>query len=246
MSAILTAEGLSLGYHGAPVVTDFNLTVEPGEIVTILGANGAGKTTTMLGLAGAIRPTAGSVTFDGEAGASLLRNAKRGLGVVTDDRSIFRDLTARENLRLGRGSVDSAVDVFPALGPLLNRRAGLLSGGEQQMLGLARVIASKPKIILTDELSLGLAPIIVTRLLAAIRALADQGSAVVLVEQHVRLVLEIADKAVVLRRGAIEFIGSAAELKDDDSRVARAYLSSASEGELHEGAPPTDPLPTTP
>lgn len=228
MTAVLDARGMSVGYDGIPAVRDLDLVVRAGEIVTVLGANGAGKTTTLLGLAGALPLITGEVLFEGRPLArKLSTNANNGIGLLTDDRSIFRELTVMENLKLGHGDPDQAVAAFPALAPLLDRKAGLLSGGEQQMLGLGRIIAAKPKLLLADELSLGLAPLVVQTLLAAVRALAEHGTAVLLVEQHVRLILDVADRAVLLRRGTVEYSGTADELRRDERRLARAYLTDA-------------------
>ena len=228
MSAVLRAVGMSVGYAGTPVVRDVDLEVRAGEVVTVLGPNGAGKTTTLLGLAGALPLLAGTVELDGRPlSPQLSANARRGLGLLTDDRAVFRDLTVRENLLLGTGGPHLAVEAFPALERLMNRRAGLLSGGEQQMLGLGRIIAARPKLLLADELSLGLAPVIVQSLLVAVRRLADEGTAVLLVEQHVRLVLDVADRAVVLTRGSVAFSGPAQQLKDDESLISRAYFATA-------------------
>lgn len=230
MSAVLEAHDLTLGYRGVPVVQGLTLDVAAGEIVAIVGANGAGKTTTLLGLAGAIQPISGSVSFDGvDQSAGLSANARRGMGLLTDDRSIFRELTTWENLRLGRGNPEAALAAFPALAALRDRKAGLLSGGEQQMLGLARVIAGAPKLLLADELSLGLAPIVVQPLFASLRALADEGAAIVIVEQHVQLALSVADTAIVLQRGVVVDRAPAAELRGDRERIARAYLSAPPE-----------------
>jgi branched-chain amino acid transport system ATP-binding protein len=229
MSVVLEAQSLSIGYGGVPVVSDFSLTAHEGEIVAVIGANGAGKTTTLLGLAGANPALKGSVFFNGVSQQEgLAQNARRGMGLLTDDRSIFKDLTVMENLKLGRGRPDLALAAFPALQKLKGRKAGLLSGGEQQMLGLARVMAAAPKLLLADELSLGLAPIIVKPLLVSIRRLADtQGTAAILVEQHVRSVLEIADTAVILQRGRTVFSGPAADLRGDSELIQRSYLESS-------------------
>ncbi len=226
MAAVLTAQKMSVGYSGVPVVREIDLEVKAGEVVAVLGPNGAGKTTTLLGLAGALPLIGGSVDFLGEPlSGKLVRNVRRGLGLLTDDRAIFRDLTVAQNLALGRGCAGDALVAFPALARLQNRKAGLLSGGEQQMLGLGRIIAAQPKLLLADELSLGLAPVVVKSLLTEVRRLADEGAAVVLVEQHVRMVLDIADRAVVLNRGTVAFTGDAAELAHDEERLSRAYLS---------------------
>ena len=239
MTAILDAHGISVGYAGVPVVRDVDLHVGAGEIVTVLGANGAGKTTTLLGLAGALPLLSGSVQFEGRPlSTKLSRNAHNGIGLLTDDRAIFRDLTVMENLKLGRGRPEVAIDAFPALDRLLGRKAGLLSGGEQQMLGLGRIIAARPKLLLADELSLGLAPLVVQDLLAAVRRLADEGTAVVLVEQHVHLVLAIADRAVVLHRGTVAIAATAEELRRDEDRLARAYLHTPEEHADHGDTPP--------
>lgn len=225
MTALLAVHDVSLGYAAVPVVRHLDLEVAAREISTVLGANGAGKTTTLLGLSGALPLMSGQVQFAGQPlSGELSANARRGLGLLTDDRSIFKDLTVMENLRLGRGSPELAIESFPALDRLRGRKAGLLSGGEQQMLGLGRIIAGKPALLLADELSLGLSPLIVQKLLAAVRRLADEGAAVVLVEQHVRLVLGVADRAVVLSRGAVAFTDSAAALLHDQDRLTQAYL----------------------
>ncbi|MFD5259057.1 ABC transporter ATP-binding protein [Streptomyces bobili] len=225
---ILSARSLSVGYAGVPVVHDIDLDVMPGEVVTVLGANASGKTTTLLGLAGDLPLLGGEAEFDGAPLSTLFRNARRGLGLLTDDRSVFRDLTVMENLRLGAGSPERALEAFPPLRRLTDRRAGLLSGGEQQMLGLGRIIAARPRLLLADELSLGLAPTVVKDLLQAVRRLADDGAGVVLVEQHVHLVLEIADRAVVLQRGRIAFTAEADELRNNRERLVQAYLHSSS------------------
>lgn len=245
MSPMLAAKQISVGYAGTPAVHDIDIEVHKGEILTILGANGAGKTTLLLGLAGALPLLGGSVTFDDQPlSDKLSNNAKRGMGLLTDDRAIFKDLSVIDNLRLGRGNTDLALHAFPALEALASRRAGLLSGGEQQMLGLGRIIAGRPKVLLADELSLGLAPVIVSSLLEAVRRLAGEGTAVILVEQHVRLVLGIADRGVVLRRGEIAISAPAADLLAQEDRIAKTYLHApdesvpeASDSGDHLGAP---------
>jgi branched-chain amino acid transport system ATP-binding protein len=226
VTAILEARDLTSGYGGVPAIRDVTLRVEPGEIVTILGPNGAGKTTTLLTLAGAIRPLDGEVLLDGQAVRSRLhQRAKQGLSLVTEERSVFMGLTASANLRLGQGAPADALAMFPELQPLLRRRAGLLSGGEQQILTLARALASKPRVLLADELSLGLAPLIVQRLLRAVREAADRGVGVILVEQHARQALALADRAYVLRRGRVELTGSASDLLARLDEVEETYLS---------------------
>jgi len=253
MSPLLEARAMSVGYGSGAVVRGIDLTASAGEVVTILGANGAGKTTTLLGLTGALPLLAGTVLLDGEPlSRSVAANARRGIGYLGDDRGIFRGLTVAENLRLGRGDRDLAVETFPALAPLMSRRAGLLSGGEQQMLGLGRIIAARPRVLLADELSLGLAPVVVSALLAAVRGLADEGSAVILVEQHVRLVLGLADTAIVLSRGEVAISAPAGELAADEHRLTQAYLDAPDptpSGEGDPGDPPAAsgiPSPNTP
>ncbi len=208
MTPLIEARSLAAGYDGVPAVHDLDLYVDAGEIVALLGPNGAGKTTTMLTLAGEIPPLAGEVRFEGTpTTAPLHRRAKRGLAIVTEERSVFMDLSTAANLRLGRGETARALELFPELDELLGRRAGLLSGGEQQILTLARALAGEPKLLLADELSLGLAPLIVERILRAVREAADRNVGVLLVEQHAVQALRLADRAYVLRRGRIELEG---------------------------------------
>jgi len=226
VTALLEARELTAGYGGMPAIRDVSLRVEPGEVVAILGPNGAGKTTTLLTLSGALKQMSGEVVFDGKPVKSKLhKRAKQGLSLVTEERSVFMGLTTNANLRLGRGAPSDAIEKFPELKPLLRRRAGLLSGGEQQILTLARALASKPRILLADELSLGLAPLIVQRLLRAVREAADRGIGVIVVEQHARQALSMADRAYVLRRGCIELSGRASELLEQLDEVERSYLS---------------------
>jgi branched-chain amino acid transport system ATP-binding protein len=223
---LIEAVGLSAGYHGNPIINDVDLAVHAGEMVGLFGANGAGKTTTLLTLAGEISPLGGSVSLLGAPHPkSLFKAARRGLALLTDDRAVFPALTARDNLRLGQGTVAGAIEIFPELEKHLDRVTGLLSGGQQQMLSLGRILAAKPKVILADELSLGLAPLVVKRLLLALRAAADDGAAVLLVEQHVPLALAHADRACVLARGRIALEAPAAELRENPERVSDLYLS---------------------
>ena len=184
MTELLVAKDISAGYHGHPIVHDLNLTVNAGEVTVLLGPNGAGKTTTLLTLSGDLPQLGGEVWLDGKVTkAPLHRRAHAGLSFVTEERSVFMRLSVAENLRVGRTDVDRALELFPELRPLLRRRAGLLSGGEQQMLSLARALSRRPKILLIDELSLGLAPLVVVRLLDAVqRAAHDEGVGVLLVE----------------------------------------------------------------
>jgi branched-chain amino acid transport system ATP-binding protein len=224
VSALLEARGLSAGYHEHPVVNELDLVVNAGEVVALLGPNGAGKTTTLMTLAGQLALLGGEISFDGSTSRQPLhRRAKRGLALVTEKRSVFMRLSTADNLRVGRCDVDRAVTLFPELKPLMRRLAGQLSGGEQQMLTLARALARSPKLLLADELSLGLAPLVVTRLLQAVRRAADEdGVGVLLVEQHVHQALRYADRAYVINRGRIVLSGTAAEIAPN---LEAAYLA---------------------
>jgi branched-chain amino acid transport system ATP-binding protein len=224
--ALLTADGLSAGYHGVPVIRDLNLEVRPGEIVAILGANGAGKTTTLRALCGVIPTSAGTVSWLGRPVHSPLHvRCREGLAYVPEERSIIPSLSVVDNLRLGRGEVEAAFDIIPDLRPLQKRQAGLLSGGEQQMLTLARALAAEPTLLVVDELSLGLGPRVVERLLTILRTSANRGLGVALVEQQVRTALEIADRAYVLQRGMIVMSATSAQLENQLDQVESVYLT---------------------
>jgi branched-chain amino acid transport system ATP-binding protein len=221
---MLEVSGLTVGYRDVPVVHDLDLGVGAGELVALLGPNGAGKTTTMLALGGVI-PSTGEVRFGGiELRGPLQRRARRGMGFITEERAVFRRLSTRVNLSLGPAGVEAALALFPELEPLLDRPAGLLSGGEQQMVVLARALAAEPRLLLVDELSLGLAPKIVERLLATLQVAAAGGTGILLVEQHARQALAVADRAYVLRRGRIELEGTGADLRERLDEIERTYL----------------------
>ncbi len=228
---ILALSDLSAGYDDVPVVRGLSLSVRAGEVVALLGANGAGKTTTLRAISGLVKVTSGTVEFAGAdlSGVSPTARARAGIAHVPEGRGIFYGLTVSEHFRVGlnptRGQIDEVMDYFPALKELQNRRAGLLSGGEQQMLAIACALIQTPKLLLLDELSLGLAPVIVERLLPVVRDFATaRGVGVILVEQHVKLGLEIADRAYVLAHGDLTASGSAEELRNDTDRLVASYL----------------------
>ena len=224
---LIEAVGLSSGYGKLAVVHEIDLRVDAGEVVALFGANGAGKTTTLLTLAGELAPMAGEVRFLGEpTRAPMHVRCRNGLGYVTEERSVIMDMSVADNLKLAAVRPSEAFGYFPALEATMDRRAGLCSGGEQQMLSLARALGRQPKVLLADELSLGLAPIIVASLLKAVRAAADErGVGVLLVEQHVRQALAIADRAHVMERGRIVLSGTAAEVAGQLDKVEASYLT---------------------
>jgi branched-chain amino acid transport system ATP-binding protein len=229
-STLLMTEALCAGYNGVPIVHDLDIRVRAGEVVILLGANGAGKSTTMHTIAGGLPAISGRVELAGRLTQSPAhRRCRSDLSFVTEERSIFRSMSVEDNLRLGRGGVAPVLELMPELIPLLKRKAGLLSGGEQQMLTLGRAIAARPKVLLADELSLGLAPLIVARLLELVRVAAGNGLGVLLVEQHVRRAMAIADSVYVLQRGRVVLEGSATEMRGRLAEIEDSYLSSAAQ-----------------
>jgi branched-chain amino acid transport system ATP-binding protein len=233
MSAALACAELTAGYADVPAVRDLTLEVGAGEVVALIGPNGAGKSTTVLTASGVLPALDGRVEVLGkpvEGGRPHLV-ARRGLALVPDDRALCFGLTARENLRLGvqRGDQQAALacvlEHFPALESRLGVEAGLLSGGEQQMLAIGRAIAREPEVLIVDEMSLGLAPMIARRLLPIVRHAAhDLGAAVLLIEQHIDLALEIADRLYVLNHGNLVASGVATELAERPDLLEASYL----------------------
>ncbi|MBN2621857.1 MAG: ATP-binding cassette domain-containing protein [Acidimicrobiales bacterium] len=229
--ARLECRGCTGGRGSTVVFRDLDLDVRAGTVVALLGPNGAGKSTLLLTLAGLLPARAGEVRVDGVAlrPGNAVAASHAGVVLVPDDRSLFMTLTVEENLevarRRGGPAARDLVDIFPALGQRWRISAGALSGGEQQMLALARALIQQPKVLLVDEMSMGLAPLIVETLFDTVRRIArDHGAAIVLVEQHVKLALGVADEAAVLNRGAIVLRGAADELRDDSTQLERAYL----------------------
>jgi branched-chain amino acid transport system ATP-binding protein len=235
---IVEVEKLWSGYNGVPVLRDVSLSVEEGEIVGLLGPNGAGKSTTLRTLSGFIKPLRGTVkVLGGEPPVRAPhRLARNGVAHVTESRNLSYELTVSENIRLGlrggrasrRAVTREALEMFPAIEPLMNRKASLLSGGEQQMLALARALTSRPRLLILDEMSLGLAPIIVERLLENVREISERTNcAVLLVEQHVPLALKLANRVYVLARGRIVSEGSARELQQNPEILESSYMGEA-------------------
>ncbi|WP_375479003.1 ABC transporter ATP-binding protein [uncultured Jatrophihabitans sp.] len=228
---LLEVEGLTAGYNGTAVVRDVALHVGAGEVVALLGSNGAGKTTTLSAIAGLIKPMGGAIRFRGEklTGAPAHRVARRGLALVPENRALFADLTTRENLRLarvrGRSNEDDVLDLLPELRKCLGRKAGMLSGGEQQMLAVGRALVARPALLVVDEMSLGLAPVVVARLAPVLRTVAASfGTGVLVVEQHVAVALNVAERAYVLAQGRLVLEGRTADLRSRRDLLLACYL----------------------
>jgi len=225
--ALIEARGLSAGYGKMSVVREIDMRVDAGEVVALIGANGAGKTTTLLALAGELTPFEGEIRFLGEVTTSPLHvRCRNGLGYVTEERSVIMNMSVADNLRLAGVAPNVAFEYFPSLETIMGRSAGLCSGGEQQMLSLAGALGRDPKVLLIDELSLGLAPIIVANLLESVRRAADdRGIGVLLVEQHVHQALTIADRVYVMERGRIALSGQSGDVASQLDTIEAAYLS---------------------
>ena len=225
----LSVRGLSAGYGGSAVVDGVDLDVAGGEVVALLGPNGAGKTTTLLALSGALPDVRGDVrVLDRPLRSGAFHQTRAGVAHVLQSQRVFNELTAAENLRLagGRGDdSDYVLELLPQLRPVLRKRAGRLSGGEQQMLAVGRALMRRPRLLIIDELSLGLSPLVVRQLLDTLATLArDNGTAILIAEQHAELALSIAARAYVLAAGRIVDVAASAELAADPGRLAAAYL----------------------
>lgn len=232
---VLEAVRVSAGYGKIPVIRELDLHVAAGEVVALVGPNGAGKTTTLKTLGGYLKPSAGMVRWNGQAVTSPPhKRARDGLAFVNESRSVLRRLTTRQNLKLARIDHGACLDLFPELEPRLDTKAGDLSGGEQQMLAVGRALARRPKLLMADELSLGLAPLATERLLKAVRLAADrEGVGVLLVEQHLNNALRYADRICLIVGGRIEFNGDPQQLADNRSSVIRSYLEGSTAGLEH-------------
>ncbi|MDI9369535.1 MAG: ABC transporter ATP-binding protein [Synergistota bacterium] len=235
MAAMLEVKDIHCGYDGAPVIRGLSLEVNKGEIVAIIGANGAGKSTTMRAVCGLMHPTRGQILFEGEdiTRAPASSNVRKGLSYIPEGRRLFPKLTVKENLELGafihddRALIEERLEemfkLFPRLKDRSAQTAETLSGGEQQMCAIARGLMSGPKLIMLDELSLGLMPSLVERVFETVVLINERGITVLLVEQMVQEALEIADRGYVLQTGRLVQSGTARELLDSDE-VKRAYM----------------------
>lgn len=233
--SILEVQGLEAGYGDLQILWGIDLAVEPGTLTALVGTNGAGKTTLMRAITGQIKVRAGTVTFDGQdvTGLPAYVKAERGLVMVPEGRHLFPTMTVLENLEMGatpkraRAHVEEnfelVYDLFPRLKDRLGQKAGTMSGGEQQMLAVARGIMSSPKVLMIDELSLGLAPVLVIDIFRALEKLLTTGITVLLVEQNVRLALGVSTYAYVVSEGRVEMSGPSTEIADDEG-VRAAYL----------------------
>lgn len=230
MSPLLETEALAAGHGGVSCVRDVDLVVGRGEMVGLLGRNGVGKTTILQTISRMIDPVSGVVRFQGRdvGGESIHGLARAGLVHVPEDRALFATMSVRDNLLVATNSkaaVRRCVDYFPELDSMLDRPVGLLSGGEQQMVAIGRALTLDPRLLMVDEMSLGLAPKIVERLMRILRRVADDaGAGVLVVEQHIPLVLRFADRGYVLGNGTVAMSGPADELSADRALIESGYL----------------------
>ena len=232
--SLLKVDNIHVFYGAIHAIKGISFEVEEGEIVTLIGANGAGKSTTLNTIAGLLKPREGSITFDGKniTGMNASKMVYNGMALCPEGRRIFQQMTVRENLEMGgfsrpaaeiEGSMEDVFNRFPRLREREKQIAGTLSGGEQQMLAMGRALMSKPKLLMLDEPSMGLAPILVEQIFDIIKELNAAGTTILLVEQNARMALSIAHRAYVLETGNISMSGDAHELAEDD-RVRKAYL----------------------
>ena len=230
---LLSVKDLQVNYGGIEAVKGISFDVPEGKIVTLIGANGAGKSTTLKSIVGLVKPRAGSIIFNGDelVGKDTTNIVSKGITLVPEGRRVFADMTVLENIKIGAylrkddlsDDIAWVFDLFPRLKEREWQLAGTLSGGEQQMLAVARALMSRPKVIMMDEPSLGLAPIVVKGIFDIIREINKRGVTVLLIEQNANMALKIADYAYVLETGAITLSGTGKELLADDS-VKKAYL----------------------
>jgi branched-chain amino acid transport system ATP-binding protein len=232
---LLELAGLEVAYGGIKAVKGIDLAVDKGELVCLIGANGAGKTTTLKAVCGLLPTRGGCVRYDGQdiTGTSSYRLVERGIAMVPEGRGIFRQLTVAENLAMGafvrrdrdavRRDLEHVFELFPRLAERRGQSGGTLSGGEQQMLAIGRAMMSRPKLLMLDEPSMGLAPLLVQKIFATVRAISVEGVTILLIEQNARLALEIAHRGYVMESGTITLSGPAAELLADP-KVREAYL----------------------
>ncbi|MGE0549590.1 MAG: ABC transporter ATP-binding protein [Kofleriaceae bacterium] len=233
--ALLEVEDLNVHYGGIHALKGVSFSVEQGQVVTLIGANGAGKTTTLRAISGLLKPSRGKVMFDGKpvTGEPAHRIAALGMAHAPEGRGIFANLTVDENLQMGAflrkdtaeiaKDRDRALELFPRLRERLGQNAGTLSGGEQQMLAIARALLARPKLLLLDEPSLGLAPLVVQLIFKIVRTIASEGTTILLVEQNAHQALRVATTGHVLEVGSLVKSGPASELAKDDS-IRKAYL----------------------
>jgi branched-chain amino acid transport system ATP-binding protein len=224
--SVIECRDLNVGYGALTAARSLNLTVGRGEVVSLVGPNGAGKTTLLLTLVGELPALQGEVLWLGESTTAPLHvRARRGLAFLPEQKSLVMGLSLRNNLRLASAPEESVLSLFPELSPLLNRRAGLLSGGEQQMVTLGRALARSPKAVIVDELSLGLAPLVSDRLVVALREAASKGVAVLVVEQNLTRALALSDRFYLLRQGRIVLSDTADSYRSRITELAEMLVA---------------------